>query len=142
MSGGKFLEITDAYEIIRRKMLINRISKELLQTQIRFSHVSAQMQLQIVKISRAKIKLINKLDTIMEKQLTSFTKERQAECLELYNKLNELDTPTDQMKKWYSDLEQYKECMTNLLLKIQQIENQIPKNTTVTNYKIKPKDIL
>lgn len=130
------LTITDAYSLIKKKMLINKLSARNLSWQIKYSHDAAKMQLLAVEIARAKIKLIDQLNSILEQQLREFCPNRQVECMMLYNALNDLDEPTSKYKALCQSLEKYNYEMMGLMKKINHMESQIPEEVRVTNYNI------
>lgn len=136
----KGVKISDAYELISKKILINKLSVENLNTQIKFSHTSAKLQLATVEMARKKLKLVKKLTPILEKQLSEFTEERQIKCVKIYNKINELDTPTDEFKELCNQLRSLEHEMMGLIKKLQYLEAQIPAEKVITNYNIKPKE--
>jgi hypothetical protein len=134
------LKFSDAYDLISKKILINKLSIKNLQAQIDYSHTSAQLQLLSVKLAREKIKLVKEMTPILEKQLTEFDETRQDQCVDLYDQINKIDNPTEEWRKLVKKLEKHQEEMCNLLPKIQQIEATIPPSLRVTNFRIKPKE--
>jgi hypothetical protein len=137
--AGKF-SITDAHDIISKKILINRMSITNLETQFKFSQESAKLQVLTMKITEKKLKIIKELNIILENQLNEFDEKRQEDCLQLYKKINTLDTPTPIHINLCKKLNQYEQEMLTLMPKIQYLEQTIPDEKLITNYNIKIKE--
>jgi len=135
MSYG--LNLNDAEEILKRKLLINKMSLVSLEQQIEYSKKSTCLHVITMKTAEEKIKLIKKLNDVIEKQLTEFTQERQNQFNELYIDINKLDAPTAQFTKLTKELSTAKENMLKIMPKIQYIEDQLPDAKIITNFYIK-----
>jgi hypothetical protein len=133
------LKLSDAYELVSKKILINKMSIENLNNQIEFSTATMKMQAFIIRAARRKITLINSLNDILEKQLNEFDEFRQSQCIDIYKELNELDSPTDEYIEQRAICKKCDEAMLTLTPKIEYIERTIPNTLDVTNYKIKEK---
>lgn len=133
------LTFNDAYELISKKILVNRMSVECLKSQIAYSHAVAKLQLLNVKVSRQKLELVEKLNKLLEPQLKEFDDLRQDECMELYHQLNELDQPSDDWKKICDEAEKHQKEMMTLVPRIRSIESTIPPQLMITNFRIKRK---
>ncbi len=131
------IAITDAYDVMSKKILINRMSMECLQHQIAFSENSIKFQKLTKQVAEKKLKLINELNTLFEKQLSTFDELRHKECMLIYDEINELDTPTAEHNKLINELKKHEEAMFSLMPKIQHIESTIPNEQSITNYAIK-----
>lgn len=130
---------TDAYEIISKKMLINRMTIELLKHQMEFSKTSMEYNRISTQVAEKKIELIKKLDAIYEKQLKEFDEFRQKDCLDLHEEINELDIPSQELKIIIAKLNKLENEINNLIPKIQHIESTIPAEQMMTNYYISAK---
>ena len=131
------LKLTDAYELITRKILINKMSVENLEHHSEFYKANIKMLVINMKIAEKKVELINQLNTLLEQQLSEFSAERQKDCMKLYIQINSLDRPTKQYKKINKDLTRHQDKMLELIPKIQYIESTIPAEKNITNYNIK-----
>jgi valyl-tRNA synthetase len=128
---------TDAYDLISKKILINKLSIENLNNQIEHSIIIKTIQDLIINIATEKKQLIIKLNNLLEMQLKEFTDIVQVECNDIYGYINELDEPTPEYIKYAKQLKELENKMQELNYKIQTIENTIPQTQLVTNYSIK-----
>lgn len=128
---------TDAYELISKKILINRLSLENLRYQIKYCQFFRKIQDATEQLANKKIQLVEQLNNIFEQQLKEFTSDNQELCLSIYRQINELDTPTDEFKHKCSILETTRGQMEDLITRIQHIESTIPNEQIVTNYTVK-----
>lgn len=132
------LSLSDAHDLVSKKILISNMAIENLNYQIKFSTAMRKFQLLSAVIAQKKIVLITRLNDILNKQLNEFCEIRQEECKNIYDEINQLDTPTSEMLSAINDCRKYEEDMLTLMPKIQYIESTIPPQLNVTNYKIKP----
>lgn len=137
MSYG--ITLNDAQDLLKRKLLINTMSIANLKAQIEYSKDSSILQIMTMKTAEKKIELVKKINEIIEQQLKEFTQERQDEFVQLYKKINELDTPTPKFRELLKRLEKNKEEMLTLMPKIQYLEEQMPNEQLITNFHIKMK---
>ena len=133
------ITFTDAYDIINKKILVNKISLTNMEIQIKHSHESAQLHLLIVKNLRDKIVLVNQLNDILEKQLSLFDEDRQNDCFDIHQKINKLDEITGELKERLDKVKKYEEDMINNIYRIKCIEQTIPQTQEINNYIIKIK---
>jgi len=138
MSYG--ITLNDAQELLKRKLLINKMSAECIKYQLEYSKNSAMLQVLTMKTAEDKLKLIEELNIITEKQLGEFTQERQDECKEIYIQINVLDTQTPRFRELVARLDTAQEKMCALMPKIAHLEAQMPPSQLVTNFHIKPKE--
>lgn len=131
------ITLHDAQELLRRKLLINKMSVACLTHQIEYSKQCAVLQVMTMKDAMKKLIHVKKLNTITEKQLSEFTQERQDECAVIYVKINALDTPSDKHKLLIKKLDSARESMCTLMAKIQHLESNMPASQLVTNFHIK-----
>jgi len=137
MSKPFELTVTDAHDLVSKKILINRMSAESLRHQIECSKASIKLHAIIARLATKKLELIEKLTVVLERQLSNFDDLRQEECQDLYKYINELDEPAPEHLALLKTVRDHDQAMLTLLPKIQHIESTIPKELTVTNYKIK-----
>jgi valyl-tRNA synthetase len=130
------LKVSDAYELVSKKILVNKMSVENLKNQIDFSTKFIKFQVENAKIAHAKIKLVKSLNNILENQLREFTPERQEACMDLYNQINAFDLPTTDHCKMLSDCHDCERRMIELQEKIAYIESTMPNEQLVTNYNV------
>lgn len=132
------LTFTDAYELVSKKILINRMSLENLDIQIKYSTDVMKLQAFTIRSAKAKKKLIEELNPILEKQLKEFCEIRQQECKNIIDNINNIDDCPD--VDYYPTLqscEKHKNQLIELSNKIQHLYKTIPNELDVTNYKIK-----
>lgn len=130
----------DAQVLLRRKLLINKMSEACLEYQIVYSKHSAVLQVMTMKDAMKKLICIKKLNEIAEKQLRVFTQERQDESIELYRQINEIDVPSKKFKSLIKKLDAAREGMCKLMPKIQHLEDSMPDSQVVTNFSVKHAD--
>jgi hypothetical protein len=133
------ITLNDAYELLKRKLLINKMSLSSLEAQMIYSKEACILQVLTMKDAEKKIKLVIELNEITENQLNDFTQERQDRCQELYHEINVIDTPTKKFLDTVKRLDEYQQTMLNLMPKIQYLESMMPSQQLVTNFHIKPK---
>jgi hypothetical protein len=138
MSRG--ININDAQELLKRKLLINKMSLECLTHQIEFSKQSSILQVLTMQDATKKHALVIELNVIIEKQLSEFTELRQVACVEIYRQINQIDTPTARFREIIGKLDNAQESMCNLMNNIRYLELQIPDQQLITNFHIIPKE--
>jgi len=131
------ISVNDAQELIKRKILINKMSSANLNEHIKYMRNSIRMQYLTIDSTSEKIKLIDHLNSIMELQLGNFTAERQDACMALYEQINKLDEPSEQILKLHARMKEQQEEMNNYVEKINYLESQMPAQQTITNYHAK-----
>jgi hypothetical protein len=131
------LKVSDAYDLISKKILINRISIESLEMQLKFSIASMKYQKLIASNAHAKIKLVKKLNEVLESQLKEFTAERQEQCMHLYKEINDLDKPTPEYISNYNECKDLEDKIIELIRKVEYLESTIPDSQDVNNYFVK-----
>jgi hypothetical protein len=89
------LTFTDAYELVSKKILINRMSLENLDIQIKYANDVMKLQAYTIRSAKAKKKLIEELNPILEKQLKEFCEIRQQECKNIIDNINDIDECPD-----------------------------------------------
>jgi hypothetical protein len=134
------LSFNDAYEIVSKKILINKMSMELLATQMKFSEISIKMQKHTNNIAGQKIQITNQINILLELQLTNFTDARQSEGLDLYVQLHKLDPITTDHRSWLNAMDALREKMINLSGQIDALERTIPNEKLITQYHITNKN--
>lgn len=134
---GKALTYTDAYELVSKKILINRLSIENLKHQIKYCQLFRKIQDITESIAQNKIRLVERLNSLFEQQLKEFSADRQEQCLEIYAEINKLDTPSSEFTNTCSQLDSLRGQMEDLISRIQHIESTIPNETVVTNYTLR-----
>jgi hypothetical protein len=131
------VSLTDAVEIMNRKITINNISIDCLQMQIKYATNDRAIQLLFAKKAQKKIDLIHNLNTVLSKQLAEFDEIRQEESNEIYKDLNDIDEPDEEIYKLIQENKKIAENVESLMLKINSIEKTIPDNKMMTNFKVK-----
>ena len=133
------LSFHDAYELISKKILINKITQEVLKKQIRFSSLSVKLQKYAIDIAKSKQKCISTLDELLEKQLSNPTSELQNECLKIYDELYKLDILTPEYMDLMKSMDTLRNEMINLTNQADAIEKTIPVEQLITKYKVNMK---
>ena len=105
MSFG--MKLTDAYDLMSKKIIINKMSIENLNNQISFSESSIQLQTMAISIAKKKVELIERLNEIFEQQLKEFCPVRQQDCQNLYDEINELDEMPAAYNKLLQECQHY-----------------------------------
>jgi hypothetical protein len=134
------VSISDCKEIISRKLLINKMSIEVLKHQNEFSDLSISLQEYSKKVANKKIELVKELDRVYESQLSDFTKEGNDLSLELARQINMLDRPTDEYISIIKLLEAKENEMLNLLSKIEYLNKLIPDQKEIEKFVVKFSD--
>ncbi len=133
---------TDAYELVSKKILINKLSIENLNNQITYCSLFRKIQDITEDIANKKLQLVEQLNVLFEQQLREFDAGRQDQCLSIYNKINQLDSPNQEFIRTCNLLEELRGKMENTISRIQYLESTIPNEAIVTNYTVrKPKSV-
>lgn len=135
------IKYNDSQDIIKQKILINKIYAEIARLQIVCYNNSIQLQQYTIDISRKRIQLIGKLNTVYERQLTEFTEARQAECQVIINEIDDLSNPNPKCDKLAKACQLAEQNINELSGKVLFMEQQLPTEKVIVNYKIKDKDI-
>jgi recombinational DNA repair ATPase RecF len=133
----KPMTYNDAYELITRKILINKMSIENLKMQIEFSQCDRKLQELSIDVANKKIELANRLTELFEQQLTEFTADRQDQCIYIYQELNQLDKPSVEYVSLCKKLDSLNEKMKDLCVRIDGLERTIPKEKLLTQFLVK-----
>ena len=141
MNSNRSITISDAYDLIAKKILIGKMSAQLSKYQMLYSESSMKVQQHAIDISKERIKLLNQLNDILEQQLNEFDDIRHQECVDIYGYIDELDKPNDAYNAAIDSCLKYEELMKNLIPKIDAIESTIPATQLITNYKISEKPV-
>lgn len=132
--------VTDAHDIISKKILINRMSIKGLLIQGKLSKAKIDIEKIIYESCREKIKLIRELNEVFEKQLSEFCEIRQEECKNYYDDIAVLDKDlleNSKLMELFKDCKKYESELIDLGNRISYIESTIPSEKLVTNYKVK-----
>ena len=129
--------LTDAVEIMNRKITVNNMSIDCLQKQVKYSENVCALQILFANKAQQKIELVNKLNHVLSQQLATFDEIRQDEVNELYKELNDLDGPDSSITALINVNKDLEYNVENLMNKINTIEKTIPDNKMMTNFKVK-----
>ncbi len=136
------MNISDAQTIIQKKIVINRMAIENMNHQIQYCNAIARIQLLTIKLLKEKIKLLNQINPVLEQQITNFTLERQQMCHDTYALINDMDDMTNNTE--YMNLcrivSNMNDKMESLTKKIKTIEDTIPNQQVITNYRVPIED--
>ena len=131
------IKFSNAYDIIKQKILINKIYSEIARLQIVYNTALMEIQRYTIDISKKRIELIAQLNSIYEKQLTEFTELRQEECNLIISSIDDLSEPNPHCEELVKRCQVAQDSINSLFGKALYLEQQIPKETEVTNYKLK-----
>ncbi len=132
------ITFSDAYDLVSKKILINKMSIENLNLQINYATDVMKLQAYTIRAAKSKLKLISDMNPILEKQLKEFCEIRQQECKNIIDEINEIDEcPDPEYFPTLKSCEKYKNQLIELSNRIQHISNTLPNEIDVHNYKIK-----
>jgi hypothetical protein len=127
-------DLNDGFELFSRKILIMKMSVDSLNKQIEYSTLSKRFQDYSIETANKKIVLTNQIISVLEKQLDRITDARQQEYLQLVGEINKLDRPNTEL---CNKLEKVRMDMMGLIHRIDQLEQTMPSEQLLTNYKFK-----
>jgi hypothetical protein len=130
------LTFSDAYDLVSKKILINKIAIDNINTQIQYCIADQKRHDIIIDVCKQKNTLLVELNTILELQLKSFDEFRQNQCLEIYKEMNALDEPVNEYIEYSKECRNAEHKLNDGVLRINAIEATIPDTMCVTNYKI------
>ncbi len=133
----KPIVIHDLQEICKQKVLVNRITREFLKTQIQSSEQSLQLQKYYIQNTREKLDMVDRLIELYEKQCGIFDTLAQEECLSIYKDLNELNVPPPEIVVLLKTLNVLDDKMKDLSSKIDYFSARIPDEQVGIQYTIK-----
>lgn len=133
------VNFSDAYEIISKKIVINRMYINMTKNQMDLSENIKQLQDNIINVSSKRLILLNNMNNIFEKQLSEFTEERQIECMNIYQDVTNLDKYDEKTEKCINKCKFLEDEINGLIIRIKALEDTLPKTKLITNYKIKEK---
>lgn len=138
--GNKSLSFNDINEVISKKILINKVYAEYARLHAVYCNASISLEKHIIEMSEERRKLLDKLNSVYELQLTNFTEERQEECKLIMDSIDILALPTADYVESQKKCEQCSSQMKDLMIKISYLESTLPTEALVTNYKVKLQD--
>lgn len=134
MRDGRYVT-HDGQDILKTRILMNKMSKDVITYQIKHSHASANLHLLIVKTLKTKRKLVNEMTEILESELSVLTKEGQQKINNIDKKLGDIDAnPHSDIIKYQTEMKDYEHKMYDLLIRLRQLNNTLPEQTTLTKY--------
>lgn len=132
------MSYSEVYDLVSKKILVNKMSIENLKYQIQYFEAFKKAQDISIQEAQNKLKLVNQLNSIFEKQLSDFTTERQDECIVLYKQLYDLDTkPSKELSAASTVLKDIDNKMRIICTKIESLESTIPNEKLFTKFTIK-----
>ena len=131
------MEFSDVYKIMENKILIGKLSIECLNKQLMLNSYLLRIKLHENAIIKEKVKIVNELNSIFEKQMSNFDEVRNLETIDLYMEMNKLDDAPVEIQVLIKKSEEIAGEINHISQKIQFIESKIPAQKIVTNYKIK-----
>lgn len=140
MSSNKKLNYSEVYELISRKILINKMTSEQLRKQIEFSAESKKLQDFAIDDNKYKLQLVDDLTKLFEQQLSNFDENRQEECLEIYKQLNENNKPSYEYVEQYKKLMRLERDIKSLAERVDALEKTIPSNVEFEHYAVSAKN--
>ncbi len=133
----KPIVIHDLQEICKQKVLVNRITREFLKTQVKLSELSLQLQKHSIQNAAEKLKLVDRLIELYEKQCGTFDTITQEECLSIYSDLNDLNAPPPEIVVLLKTLNTLDDKLKDLSDKIEYFSARIPDEQAGVQYTIK-----
>jgi len=130
------LSFSDAYDLISKKMIINKIAISNMEQQVKISTADQQRHIIIIDVCKQKTQLLNELNNILEQQLKSFDEFRQKQCLEIYKEIDALDEPIAEYVELCNVCQAAERKLNDGIMQATAIESTIPDSMCVTNYKI------
>jgi DNA-directed RNA polymerase beta subunit len=136
------LSFSDAYDLVSKKMLINKIAIDNIAAQIQYCKADQSRHEIIIDICTQKSRLLVELNNILEQQLKSFDEFRQNQCLEIYKEINALDEPSSEYIQLSKVCEAADNKLSTGMMQASAIESTIPDTMCVTNYKVSVPSII
>ena len=133
------IKACNGYDIISRKILLNKISLDELKMLKEYSTLNIKAHQLSIKLYDKKEELVKKLNEVYEMQLNEYTKERNDICMDYCELIDELDNDPDRdnlLKK----INEIHEKICDLMNKSSAISKTIPENAIFTNTKLKLSD--
>jgi len=142
VSKTQNITLHDLQDIINKKVLVNRITLEFLKAQKEYAEISIKLQNYSLENVSEKIPLVEELIRKYESQYSDYKNETNEECLEIYERLNELNVYPKPIYNLHRKISKLNEEMKNLSSRIQLVESQIPQIAEGTQFVIKTKQEL
>ena len=124
----------DAMDIIKRKILLNKMLMQNLATNEKLLNANIRLLRTDMKISKKKRLCLEELNGLLEAQLLSFHDIRQRQCAKKHLEYLKLDVPDDKYTRLLKLSEKYKNQILELYNKVTTFKNLIPKEVDIENY--------
>lgn len=126
------LKFSSAEDIVKTKIERNNLMTKLLGLQNEIMKREMTARYRLMKINEQRIKNIEKINSIENKQIIEYTKIRECEIASLTNLVNEQANISDLI----FEIESIKKEYDSLLTQINDLNGKIPNNAVITNYSL------
>jgi hypothetical protein len=133
--------ITDCHDIVNKKIIVNRMSIESLKLQMELSDDSIKLQNMTRDLAMKKLKLVEQLNDVWEKQLGLFDEGRKLECMNITEDINKLDVLPTSITDVINRLENTRDKLTALIMRIMELESMIPEAKNMDQFTLRFKDM-
>jgi chromosome segregation ATPase len=131
--------VHDFRDLISRKIIINRVTLEFLNTQKKLSEKSIELQEYSVANATQKLIIMEQINTLYEQQLNEFDESTQQKCIELYDELNKIHQTPMNIYKLTVELNNLDDKLRELAGRIEYLESTMPQQQAGIQYKVKLK---
>lgn len=129
-------------DIVRKKILILRMSKANLKHQQAYAEIAMRFQQHMARIAQDKLQLVEELLPLYEMLLTKYDSVVEQQCHELCDEINACDMPADTLREYTKPLDEHQSSMLQLQQHIIQLEKTIPSQAEFKQWRIKVKETL
>ena len=119
------MNIHDGHEFISIKILINKISLEIIELNNQYLLLNNEYNILLKDINNNKKHIVNQVNYLLEKQLENPTKENQLCISQLYKNINSLDNNVEKNNK-FKKIKDLQEEINYKLSIISNLESKIP----------------
>lgn len=130
------ITFSEVYGLISQQILIGKMSIESLKLQKEYVKLLKLQHDHSIKLLDEKIKLVNLLNDLREKQLVSFDESRQDECNGIIDEINGLDIPSASLIALSKKIEKSRSELGSLVERITMLQNALPNEKLLDHYAV------
>lgn len=130
-------KFTDVKPMIQRKILRNSLAQKLLKSRMEIFQKEAEICKICIELDKAKIKMLDTMNTIERMQLDEYSKDREKTILDISKSIEEMDNDiTNDINSFQSEVKKIKTTISKLNNQIELLNYTIPKEGVATNYRV------
>jgi hypothetical protein len=135
MSDPITLYVHDSYDLISKKILIAKMTHELLDNHVKYHTIAARLQTECGELMKKRLEIVKEMEAVLHPQLINFTAERQAHYNSLNDKYNALNE--NHLIPVTKQLDELKEIIEKSMKQVAYLQSTIVQEKMIEQYKIR-----